>query len=367
MKSLQKNRAWIELDLSCLKNNIDILKNINNNIIAVVKANAYGHGIIEIASYLNKIGITFFAVASLDEAITLRKNNIKGNILILGYTLKENLKYVRKYNLIQTIVDYDYFNTIKDINFKIKAHIKINTGMNRIGENYQNINNIINMYKNNNICIKGIFTHLCVSDSDKISHKEFTEKQLDNFNYVLNALKENNINIGITHALNSYGIFNYQKYKYDYIRCGILMYGINNNNSYLSKNIDLKPILKLKARISSIRTINKNDSVSYGNTFVAKKEMKIASVSIGYADGLPRIVSNNYFVYVNNKKANIIGTICMDQLMIDITNINVNVGDEVIIINDNEHLNILANNASTISYEILTNLHARLPRIIINE
>lgn len=367
MDYLAKNRAWIELDVSCLKNNIELIRKVNNNIIAVVKANAYGHGIIEITSYLNKIGITFFAVATLDEGILLRKNNIKGNILILGYTSKENLKYVRKYNLIQTIIDFDYFNIIKDINFKINAHIKINTGMNRIGENYQNIKNIIDMYKNNNICIKGIYTHLCVSDSDRKNDITFTEKQLDNFNYVLNVLKENNINIGITHALNSYGIFNYQKYKYDYIRCGILMYGIKNNNSYLSKNIDLEPILKLKSRITSIRNINKNDSVSYGNTFVAKNKMKIASVSIGYADGLPRIVSNNYFVYVNNKKASVIATICMDQLIIDITNIDASVGDEVLIIKDNEQLNILANNASTISYEILTNLHSRLPRIIIKK
>ncbi|MGN1379671.1 MAG: alanine racemase [Bacilli bacterium] len=367
MNCLLKNRAWIELDMSCLKNNIEQIKKVNNNIIAVVKANAYGHGIIKIASYLNKIGITFFAVATLDEGILLRKNKIKGKILILGYTSKENLKYVKKYNLIQTIIDYDYFIIIKDINFKINAHIKINTGMNRIGENYQNINNIIDMYKNNNICIQGIYTHLCVSDSNKESNITFTEKQLDNFNYVLNALKEKKINIGITHVLNSYGIFNYQNYKYDYIRCGILMYGIKNNNSYLSKNINLKPILKLKSRITSIRNINKNDSVSYGCAFIAKNKMKIASVSIGYADGIPRIVSNNYFVYVNNKKANIIGTICMDQLIIDITNIDAKIGDEVIIIKDNEHLNILANNANTISYEILTNLHSRLPRIIINK
>lgn len=366
---LSKNRAWIELNLENLENNINEIKkySLDSKIMAVVKANAYGHGTIEITKKLSKLGINFFAVASLDEAIVLRNNNITGDILILGYTSLEDIKYVKKYNLIQTIVDYDYFNNIDKLGININCHLKINTGMNRIGESYKNINNIIKIYNSKNINVTGIFTHLAVSDSSKTKDIVFTKNQLNNFDYVLQKLKENNINPGLSHALNSYGIVNYNQYKYDLVRAGIILYGIKNNNSYLNSEINLKPVLSLKSRITSIKTIDKNESVSYGRTFISKRKMTIASVSIGYADGIFRSLSNKKaYVYVNDKKAYIIGKICMDQLMIDVTNIKVNVGDIVTIIKDNKHLNDLSNKAGTISYELLTNLANRLPRIIIS-
>lgn len=374
-QDLKQNRAWIEVNLDNLEYNINQIKNIISKqpeIMAVVKANAYGHGMIEVSKKLNEIGIQNFAIATLEEGINLRKEGIKGNILILGYTDFKNINYVIEYNLIQTIVDYDYAKKISemDLKEKLKVHIKINTGMNRTGESYKNIDNLIKIYQTKNIDILGTYSHLCVSDSLDEDDMEFTNKQISNFFEIINKIKTLGYNIGKIHIQASYGILNYPDLQCDYVRPGIIMYGVYSNyNEKTITNIDFKPVLSLKARVTSVKEISQGDAVSYGRTFVANKNMKIASVSIGYADGYPRNLSNkNIEVLVNGEYAVIIGRICMDQMIIDVSNIKeVKQGDIVTLIGEEEPIKVenVSYNSNTITNELLSRLGRRLPIITI--
>ena len=370
------DRAWIELNMSNLENNINEFKSIipkTTEIMAVVKANAYGHGAISISKFLNSIGITNFAVATLQEGIELRKSGITGNILILGYTDISEIEYVIKYNLIQTIIDFPYAQKINSLKLKnkVNVHLKINTGLNRIGENYNNTNNFIKMFNMSNLSILGCFSHLGVADSLDFDDVEFTKKQISNFDYCINKLKDAGYNPGKLHIQNTYGTLNYSNLRYDYVRIGIGIYGVFNNIIHENNSktlIHLKPVLALKARVTSIHKLHKNDSVSYGRNFVASKDTTIAAVSIGYADGYPRALSNkNINVLVNSKWAKIIGTICMDQLIIDISDIpNISVGDIVTLIGDNDKISVenLSYKSNSISNELLCRFGSRLPRLI---
>lgn len=375
-KNLIKNRAWIEVDLKNIENNINEIRKIihkNTKIMAVVKANAYGHGEVEVSKKLNEIGILDFAVATLDEGIILRKAGIKGSILILGYTDIQNIKIVQKYDLIQTIVDFEYAKEVEKLNLdkKLNVHIKINTGMNRLGESYKNIDNLIKIYNMKNLNILGTFTHLCVSDSLFEDNIKFTKKQIDNFFKAIDALKLNNINVKKIHIQASYGIINYNDLECDYVRPGIIMYGVYStlqDKKSCKIKLNLKPALKLKSKIVSIRNIQKGESVGYGRAFIAKKDMKIATVSIGYADGYSRCLSSkDVYVLVNDKFAKIIGRICMDQMIVDVSNItNIEVGDIVTLLDDIEEISAenISNLSGSISNELLSRLgSSRLPII----
>lgn len=374
-KNLIKNRAWIEVDLNNIENNINEIRKIihkNTKIMAVVKANAYGHGEVEVSKKLNEIGILDFAVATLDEGIILRKAGIKGSILILGYTDIQNIKMVQKYDLIQTIVDFEYAKEVEKLNLdkKLNVHIKINTGMNRLGESYKNIDNLIKIYNMKNLNILGTFTHLCVSDSLFEDNIKFTKKQIDNFFKAIDTLKLNNINVKKIHIQASYGIINYNDLECDYVRPGIIMYGVYStlqDKKSCKIKLNLKPALKLKSKIVSIRNIQKGESVGYGRAFIAKKDMKIATVSIGYADGYPRSLSSkDVYVLVNDKFAKIIGRICMDQMIVDVSNItNIEVGDIVTLLDDIEEISAenISNLSGSISNELLSRLGSRLPII----
>ena len=373
--NLLKDRAWIEIDLDNLEHNINEIKKIisdKTEIMAVVKANAYGHDSILIAQRLTSIGIQNFAVATLEEGIELRKHGISGNILILGYTNFDDLKYVIEYDLIQTIVDYNYSETIKLLNLsnRLKCHVKINTGMNRIGEKFDDIDKLLEIYNNPYLDILGTFSHLCVADSNKKEDIEFTYKQINNFDNCINNLKNKGCDVGKIHIQSSYGIVNYNELKYDYVRAGILMYGVDGEvNAYKKINIDIKPVLSLKARITSIKEIDEGDSISYGRTYVASKKQKIATISLGYADGLPRNLSNkDMLVKINNSYRKVLGKICMDQLVIDITDVDdVKVGSVIYLIDSSDSnlsAELLSEKADTITYELLCRLGNRLPRII---
>lgn len=374
---LPNTRAWIEINCDNLTNNIMEFKRIipnNSKIMAVVKANAYGHGILEVSKFLNSIGIENFAVATLEEGIILKENNINGNILILGYTDIQNIEYVIKYDLIQTIVDYEYAKKINSLHLsnKLKCHIKINTGLNRIGENYKNIDKFLKIFKMQNLNILGCFTHLAVADSLDKDDVTFTENQIKNFYTCIDSIKSHGYDTGKLHIQNTYGTLNYFELNCDYVRLGIGMYGIYNADNHINNSkadVDLKPVLQLKAKISSVHELPKNNFVSYGRTFSSDKNMKIATVCIGYADGYPRNLSNkDVVVLINNHYAKIIGRICMDQLIIDVTDIqDVKCGDIVTLIgNDSE---ICAENISvksdTITNELLCRLGDRLPRILV--
>lgn len=369
-----KERSWIEINTKNLEYNINQIKQIipkTTQIMAVVKANAYGHDSIIISKKLQEIGINDFAVATLPEAITLRENNITGNILILGYTEPEELQKVIENNIMQTIVDNDYAKSVLKANLqgKLKCHVKINTGMNRIGEFYDDFAALSEIYQNPALQIEGTFTHLCVSDSDKIEDVNFTKEQINRFDKAIEFIKNQGLNPGKLHTQASYGTINYTNCKYDYVRMGILMYGINASyDCYNKYNVDFKPVMTVKSKVTSIKYINPEETVSYGRTFKADNKIKIASVGIGYADGVPRVLSNILIVKINNKKYHQIGRICMDQLMIEINDENpIAIGDEVILIDPNESKDLTledwAKLTNTITDEIICQFTTRLKRI----
>lgn len=344
---------------------------------SIVKADAYGHGSEFISRHIDKIGDSIFGVSNLDEAIKLRESGINGEILILGYTPIDQIDYINKYKIIQTVYNLDYANQLNDVakqkNIFINCHIKIDTGMSRIGFLYSDyekqLENIHIVYCMSNLNIQGIFTHLSSSDIlDPISIAH-TNSQIRNFDSLIKLLRSKNIDLGLTHCQNSMGIINFRHLKYDIVRPGIILYGLNQ--CYESNtDLDLKPLMTFKSVISMIKYVKKGSHLSYGS-FVADKDMNVATISAGYADGYPRSLSNKGYVFINNKYTKVLGSVCMDQFIIDISDIdNINIGDEVILFGgDNQYSNIdyIASNYNLFSYELLCNINKRVDKVYIED
>ncbi|MCM1234350.1 MAG: serine racemase VanT catalytic subunit [Ruminococcus flavefaciens] len=367
----QKGRAWIELDLGNLAHNIRQFKNILSpqcEIMPVIKANAYGHGAVIIAKALQDLGIKNFCVATVNEGIELREAGILGQILILGYTSPKQFSDLAHYNMTQTVVDYPYAKLLNDFGQAVSVHIGIDTGMHRLGERSENIGDICKIWEFDKLKITGVYSHLCVSDGISDAERDFTLKQVAEFHSVIDLLWQKGIRGFKTHIQGSYGVLNYPFLKFDYARLGIALYGVlSSPNDNIVSDINLKPVLSLKARIACVKQLHKGEATGYGFTYEAGKEMRIAVVAIGYADGIPRELSNKGFVLINGKKAAIVGRICMDQLMIDVTDIpGVSAEDEVIVIGKSGESEILAadlaNSIDTISNELLSQLGKRLGR-----
>ncbi|QUY64315.1 alanine racemase [Helcococcus kunzii] len=359
----------LEVNINKIRNNINILENIaKKKYYAVVKANAYGLGAAEIAKRIEDI-VYGYCVATIDEAVELRKAGIKKDIIVLGYILPENYHLLSEYNIITTIYSVDIAREMEKLGKKIRAHIKIETGHNRLGfkpedKSYEEIMKI-NTFKN--ISLEGIFSHLSTAD-EKDSY--YTELQHKRFEEAINALKDLTKN-WIKHLSNDAAMIAYD-FDYDAVRSGISLYGVYPSE-YMNENyhIGLETAFELKSRISFIKEIEKGDSVSYSRTFIAKEKMKIATVSIGYADGYHRLISNRGYVLINGKKAQILGNITMDQMMVDISNIDAQIHDEVVLIGKSGDEEItpeqVANWAETITYEIMTSISPRVKRTYIYE
>ncbi|HZK19419.1 MAG TPA: serine racemase VanT catalytic subunit [Treponemataceae bacterium] len=368
-------RAWAENNLTNLRHNVKVIQQVlpdGCNVMAVVKANAYGHGDVPIAVELNHNGIEAFAVATIDEAIHLRDEGIEGEILILGYTTPTRAAELHHYRLSQTIADIEHAEELNGSGKLIKVHIKVNTGMNRLGENYQHEPEIASMFEYKNLNITGIFTHLCVSDSNKESDIAFTNQQIQCFCELLAALKQRNIQIPKIHIQSSYGVLNYPNLRCDYVRIGIALYGVfSSPDADTKRSLDLRPVLALKSKICLVRTIAAGESIGYGRNFIAQKTMKIAIVSIGYADGVPRSLSTaNNHVLIRGCRVPIIGRICMDQLIVDVTDIpDIKRGDIATLIGKDGAEEIkaeqMAENAGTITNELLSRLSGRLERVFV--
>ena len=367
-----QKRSWIEINLDSLKYNVNALLSLmksKDQFMAVIKADAYGHGAVRIAQELNSMGINCFAVATLSEAIELRENGIYGDILILGYTDPSQINFIQHYHLLQTITDDDYAVALNQKHIDIDVHIAIDTGMHRLGNGYDEFHKIETIYSLKHLHIKGIFSHLCVSDSLKADDKEFTQKQINHYLKTIETLQKKNYNVGKTHIQSSYGLLNYSHLCFDYVRIGISLYGVYSSRYDQSASpIELRPVLSLKSRIILIRQVKAGETLGYGRTYKTSKQSMIAIVPIGYADGLPRCLSNQGHVLVKGKKVPIVGRICMDQMMIDVSDIkNVQVGDIVTIIGSDgevyQDCENLSDDIHTISNETLSRLGHRLPRI----
>ncbi|MBN1045216.1 MULTISPECIES: alanine racemase [Clostridium] len=365
--------VWAEIDLDAIAYNMRNIKKLaqNKDVIAVVKADCYGHGALDVVPTLLENGASRLAVAVLTEAIELRNNNITAPIMILGYTPEYLFEEVVNYDIEQTVYDLEYAKKLSHLaikfNKKAKIHIAIDTGMGRIGfiPNEKAIRDIKKIYNLKGLDVIGIFTHFSTSDE---TDKEYTNEQFNKFTSFIDMLSKVGVKIPIKHISNSGAIIDMPKTYLDSVRAGIILYGYYPSDEINKDNIKLKPALTLKASLTRVQELDINSYISYGKTFKTERKSIIATLPIGYADGYSRLLAPGAKVIINGKFAPIIGRICMDQCMIDVTDIDdIHVGDEVIILGEDGNLKLTANDLAksmgTINYEILCMLKYRIPRV----
>lgn len=367
--------VWAEIDLDIIANNMRNIKNLagDKEVMAVVKADCYGHGALDVVPTLLENGASRLGVAMLTEAIELRNNNVTAPIMILGYTPSYLGEELINYDIEQTIYDLDYAKELSSlalsVNKKAKVHIALDTGMGRIGflptdESFKTICDICAL---EGLDVVGIFTHFSSADE---KDKSYTEQQFNHISNFINKLSEVGINIPLKHASNSGAIIDMPNTYLDAVRAGIILYGYYPSNEVNKENLSIKPALTLKARVAHVKEVDKDIYIGYNRTFKTERKSIIATIPIGYADGYIRKLKYNAKVIVNGKLAPIVGNICMDQFMIDVTDIeNVKSGDEVILLGETNNIKFnaddLAKCADSINYEILCLLKNRVPRAYI--
>lgn len=368
MQSIVKSPVWAEISIDNFIHNINSIKrelSANAMLLAIMKADAYGHGAAKLAPIALDAGAAMLGVATLIEAMEIREVCKEAQILVLGATQTNLVKEALKQNITLTIFNKKTASLLskeaRKENKIAKIHIKLDSGMNRLGykHNDENIKEIIDILNLPNIYVEGIFTHFADADRED---SEFTKEQYEAFKLFLESIK---IRPRIIHCTNSSATLTYKQMHHNMVRPGIIMYGVKPIKSL---KIDLKPVMSVKTKITHIKKIKKNESIGYSRAFTSKQDMTIATLPIGYADGYMRALSNKAEVSVNGVRAAIVGNICMDQCMIDISHIeNVKVEDEVLIFgkdSSNELLvSELANHANTIEHEILCAVSKRVKRI----
>lgn len=364
--------VWAEIDLDNLKKNYEIIRKRvkDKKIISVVKADAYGHGAVEIAKELETLGSDYFAVATLEEGMELRINGISKPILIFGYIFPKQVNYILDFSLIPTIYSLDFARELNNLceirKEKVKVHIKIDTGMGRVGVLWQDsVDFIKNVMKFKNLIIEGLYAHFSTADE---SDKSFSKVQFERFQKVVDSLKKEEIEIPFKHHGNSATVIDLPQYILDGVRCGIMLYGLKPSREI--KNINLYPVMSIKAKLIFIKNVPENTPISYGRKYYTKKEATIGTLPLGYADGYPRLLSNKGIVIYRGKRVKVVGTVTMDQIMIDISKFeNPQIGEDVIILGKNGKEEVsadeIAKKCRTINYEIVTRIGKRMPKVYI--
>lgn len=366
--------VWAEINLDKIKHNVKEVKNIVKKgtiICAVVKADAYGHGAIEIGDVLLKNGVDRFAVSTLEEAIQLRNNGyITTSIMILGHTPKGHGEAVVDNDIIQTVYTYDqalYFSNLAKRKHKdVTIHLKLDTGMSRLGflPSIQSLNEIKKIFELPNLVIEGIFTHLAMAGE---KNKDYTYKQFDMFMDFVDRLENEGYSIPIKHISNSAAVIDLPEMNLDMVRTGIILYGLYPSDHVDKERLKLKQAMELKARVSHVKILPRGYGVSYGSKYTTFDDEKIITIPIGYADGYTRALSGKAEVIVGGSKIPVIGDICMDQCMASATNPDIKIGDEVILYSSRKGSGItiddIANKIGTINYEIICMLGKRVPRV----
>ena len=383
MKRYQKpylKRAWAEISFSALEENIKNISALlkeNTEIMAVIKADAYGHGEAEILRKLWDCGVRYFAVSNLDEAISVRQNCPASEILILGYTPPEYAYDIEYNNIIQGVLSAEYAAALnKAAHSKIRCHIKIDTGMGRIGLKYSNPEHCADeaekIIKMDKINAEGLYTHFAVADCpDDPECVKYTDSQRENILSVYDILCQRGYQLPHVHFLNSAGLCYHNNERSTLARAGIIMYGLYPNYP-VKLPIEVKPVMELKAVISMVKKLRTGESVSYGRTYKAPdNDVVAATVTVGYADGYSRLLSGKADVLVRGKRCPIIGRVCMDQLMLDVSNVpDVKEGDIVTLIGRDGDEVITADELAamygTIGYEIVCGISKRVPRIYVD-
>ena len=377
-------RTWAEISLNAIEHNYNVIRNKvadDTKVCCVIKADGYGHGAVELSQIYEKLGADFFAVSNIDEGIEIRKSGSKLPIVILGYTPVSEAKNLAEYDISQAVFSLEYAKELSEKCVEedciCKMHIKVDSGMSRIGLMCQefprdeySIEEICEACCLPNLEVEGLFTHFCVSDEDA-EGREFTNKQYENFIHVRDSLKKRGVDISVVHCSNSGAIEDYPETCCDMVRAGIILYGLAPS-SKLADRLDLVPAMTLKTVVAFVKEVQKGATISYGRTFTADRKMKIATVPIGYADGFIRQNAKDGYMMVNGKKAKIVGRICMDQTMLDVTDIeDVKTGDEVVVFGTGENgeptADSLAENTGTINYETVCLVGKRVPRIYIKD
>ena len=369
--------VWAEIDLDAVKFNIENIKKISKDrdVVAVVKADAYGHGAVDMVPTLLENGASRLAVAMISEALELRKNGIKAPIMILGYTPLEYGKELIENDIEQTVYDLDYVKELskiaKSLGKKSKIHIAIDTGMGRIGflPGKKTVDIIEKIVILEGIDTIGMFTHFATADE---LDKTYTYEQFDKMNSVVEGLKERDIEIPFKHVSNSGAIMDMPETFLEGVRAGIILYGYYPSDEVKKDVLPLKKVLTLKTRVSHVKELDEDMYISYGRTFKTSKKSVIATIPVGYADGYSRLLSGKAKVIINGKLAPVVGRICMDQCMVDITDIGgVKLGDEVILLGEENGIKYdaddMARDMGTINYEIICMLKQRIPRVYIKK
>lgn len=368
-------RAWIELNRAALHHNVHALETLlppRCKLMPVVKANAYGHGATLVAKELSRGGIEALCVATAAEGVELRENGVTAELLVLGYTDPRQASLLNRYDLTQTVTELAYANALNACGEPIKVQLKIDTGMHRLGERWDDSEHMARIFGCRNLHTTGAFTHLCADGTTSPGDRAFTSEQSRRFYDAVSTLRKRGCVCPRVHLLASYGLLNYPEIGGDYARIGIALYGVLSTKRDMECcPVDLWPVLSLKARIAQVRELRHGESAGYDLQFAAQRDARLAVLTIGYADGLPRSLSCGVgAVLINGHRAPIAGRICMDQTLVDITDIpRVSPGDTAVLIGKSGTLEIfacdLAEQSGTISNEILSRLGARLERLIL--
>ena len=366
------DRSCVEIDLDALRHNFEEIKKVTSpgaGILAVVKADAYGHGAYETATALLECGAAGLCLATIDEAVDLRNRGIKAPMMILGFTDKSRFADVVRYDIEQAVYSYEIARALSDEAVlqgkEVKIHVKLDTGMGRIGfkTDGSDTEEIAKSCRLPGIVPYGVFSHFAVADT---GDDEYTVKQFDAFMEQIKALEAEGIVFTKRHICNSAGIMRFPQMHLDLVRAGIILYGLMPPGCpEPAHKLDLIPVMNWYAKVIHVKTIPEGATVSYGRHFTALRETEVATVGIGYADGLSRRLSNGFELVLNGEKCPIIGNVCMDMCMVDTTDLKVRpkVGDKVIVFGKDRLADDLADRLGTINYEITCDVGRRVRRI----
>jgi alanine racemase (EC 5.1.1.1) len=339
---------------------------------AVVKANGYGHGVVEVSQVCQEQGVDFLGVASLDEAMTLREAGMELPILVLGYIPQEFARTVVREGVRATIFESGLAEALSgaavELGLTAHVHIKIDTGMGRLGyqANPETVQEIVRLSQLPGLHLEGIFTHFALAD---VPDKSYTFEQLQAFEELLNGLAGEGVGFDIRHCANSAALMEIPRTRFNMVRAGIAIYGLYPDPEHRPPGFNLIPAMQLKSRVSFVKTLHSGQSVSYGRTYRCTDDTRVATVPIGYADGYSRLLSNRAWACINGQPAPLIGTVCMDQVVLDVSAIpGVKEGDEVLLFGRPENgvtADDLAGIIGTINYEIVCAVSSRVPRIYV--
>jgi alanine racemase len=364
--------TWAEVNLNCLAYNLNQVKKTlpaKTKVLATIKADAYGHGLIPVARKLAACGVDYFGVASIDEGISLRSAGIKEPILILGLVLKEDIAPVFRYRLTSTVCSYELALELDRLARRKKqialVHVKVDTGMGRIGESPEGSLSLIRkIHRLGSVKIEGVFTHFALADADK----KFTRRQINLFNQLVSRLGNDGINIPLLHTANSMAILAYPESHFNMVRPGLVLYGLHPKPGL---KLRFKPVLSLKTKVMFVKKVPKGRGISYGHIYVTQNNTTVITLPIGYGDGYPRNLSNAAEVLIKGRRFKVSGRVCMDQIMVDVGKLKVRLGDEAVLIGSQSGARItteeLARLCGTIPYEIVCGLSSRIPRVYIDK